>query len=227
MRMSRPLARRTLLVAAATAALTLLAGCETRVPHAQFPELTYSELPPFDLNVARIDVVEQYRSPGKKPHVEQLFPVIPALAAQRWARDRLKAVGNEGVARFTIVYAGVVEVPLKRTKGIEGMFTIDQSERYDGAIEVKLQILDGQGRELASVSTRAERSHSVPEDITLLGREKVWFEMTEAMMNDLNAALDQQIKQNFGRWLVHGATPGGGTSPVAPREGPVKTTPLN
>jgi hypothetical protein len=219
------------LLVAAVAALGLLAGCETQVPHAQFPELTYSQFPPFNLNVARVDVVQQYHSPGKKPNVEQLFPVIPALAAERWARDRLKAVGNDGVCRFTIVYAGVVEVPLKRTTGLQGVFTVDQSERYDGAIEVKIQILDGQGNELASVSTRAERSHSVPEDITLLGREKAWFEMTEAMMNDLNTALDQQIRQNFTRWLVAGATPTGGISggaaPASPRSSaPVTTTPL-
>jgi hypothetical protein len=235
MRMSRPLARRTFLVATTAAALGLLAGCETQVPHAQFPELTYSQLPPINLNVARVDVVQQYHPPGKKPHVEQLFPVVPALAAERWARDRLRAVGNDGVVRFTVVYAGVVEVPLKRTTGIQGMFTVDQSERYDGAIEVKIQILDGQGNELASVSTRAARSHSVPEDITLLGREKAWFEMTEQMMNDLNTALDQQIKQNFAQWLVQGATPSGGMgggvsggmSPAAPRSpAPVTTTPL-
>ncbi|MGH3265664.1 MAG: hypothetical protein ACRDNS_27145 [Trebonia sp.] len=215
-----------MLVAAATVALGLLAGCETQVPSDQFPEITFGQLPPIDLNVGRIEVVQQYHPPGKKPHVEHLFPVVPALAAERWARDRLKAVGTDGVARVVVVYAGVVEVPLKRTTGIEGMFTVDQSERYDGAIEIKIQIVNGQGQELDSVSTRAARSHSVPEDITLLGREKAWYQMTVAMMNDINTALEQQIKQNFSQWVVQGAAPGGVTPPAVPREGPVQTTPL-
>lgn len=223
--MRRVLSRRTVFLAAASAALGLLAGCETQVPRSDFPELAYSQLPPINLSVARIDVIQQYHPPGKKPNVEHLFPVVPALAAERWARDRLKAVGADGVARVTVVYAGVVEVPLKRMGGIEGAFTTEQSERYDGAIEIKIEILTGDGRMAASVSSRAERRRTVPEDITLLGREKVWFEMTEAMMNDLNASLDRQIKENFGRWLVGGAAPGGGGS-TSPSEGPIKVTPL-
>lgn len=193
----RPLIRRSLLFAA----LLLAAGCETEVPRPGFPELAYSHLPPIRLDVARIEVVQRYRPPARKPNVEHLFPVVPAMAAERWARDRLKAAGSAGVARVTVVYAGVVEVPLKRTGGLAGMFTTEQSERYDGAIEVSIDVLDGAGRTMASVSSRAERRRTVPEDITLLGREKVWFELTEAMMNDLNISLERQIREHLGRWL--------------------------
>lgn len=221
--MRRALSRRSVLLGAA---LALLAGCETQVPRSQFPELAYSQLPPINLNVARVEVVQQYHPPGKKPNVEHLFPVVPALAAERWAHDRLKAVGADGMARVTIVYAGVVEVPLKRMGGIEGAFTKEQSERYDGAIEVKIDILTGDGRQAASVSTRAERRRTVPEDITLLGREKVWFEMTEAMMNDLNASLERQIKDNFGNWLVSGASPAAPGAAPAPSGGTIRVTPL-
>jgi hypothetical protein len=57
------------------------------------------------------------------------------------------------------------------------------------------------GRQLAMVSSRATRSRSVPENITLAERERVWFRLTESMMNDLNLALEQQIREHFARWL--------------------------
>jgi hypothetical protein len=79
------------------------------------------------------------------------------------------------------------------------------------------------------VSSRAQRSRTVPEDVTLNDREKVWFEMTEALMNDLNASLERQIYYNMGDFVLRGGGPmsapgaggaGGGTirsEPLPPR----------
>lgn len=224
--MRHTMSRRLVILAAAAMMSLGFPGCETTVPRSGFPDLAYSHLPPINLAVSRVDVVQQYRPPGKAPNVEHLFPVLPALTAERWARDRLKPAGADGVVRVTVVTASVVEVPLKRTTGIQGMFTTDQSERYDGALEIKVDLVTADGREAASVSSRAERRRTVPENITLLAREKVWFEMTEAMMNDLNASLERQIRENFRRWLVGGGgATGGGASPGR-SDGPVQITPL-
>ena len=223
--MGRNVRRRTILIAAGAAALMGVAACETTVPRSGFPELAYSHLPPINLAVSRVDVVQEYRAPGNKPNVEHLFPVVPALVAERWARDRLKPVGADGIARVTVKNASVVEVPLERTSGIRGMLTTDQAERYDGAIEIAIEIVAPDGRVAGSVASRAERRRTVPEDITLLEREKVWFEMTEAMMNDLNASLERQIRDNLSRWLVEGGA-ARGVSPGAPTGGPVRTAPL-
>src|SRR6185295_5277981 len=126
-------------------------------------------------------------------NVEQQFPVRPADAAARWARERLQAVGAEGVAVVKIVNASVVEVPLPRTTGVRGAFTTDQSERYDGVLEVEVDASSRVRGSTAMVKSRAQRSRSVAENVTLNDRDKVWFEMTEALMNDLNASLERQI----------------------------------
>ena len=191
----------------AALALAALAGCETSVRAPDFPQLTYAHLTPFRLAVARVEVVVDYTSPAREPNVEHLFPVHPAAAAERWARDRLRAAGpalgsaGGGLVRATVVNAAVVEVPLKRTTGLRGAFTIDQSERYDGLIEMRIELTAADGRRRATVTSRAERSRTVPENISIQDREKVWFEMTEAMMNDLNASLERQIRKNFAPYL--------------------------
>lgn len=189
--------RRLRILALAACAAAALSGCETKAPGANFPALTYGHLAPIRLDVARIEISSTYTPPTVKPNVDHLFPVTPLTAAKGWAGDRLKAVGAAGLARVTIRNAGVVEVPLKRTKGLKGMLTTEPSERYDGVIEIEIRILDGGGRERGSVSSRAERSRSVSENISLRGREKVWFEMTEAMMNDLNTAIETQIRRRL------------------------------
>lgn len=195
MNVSRPAVFVALVIAAG------LAGCETPVPKPVFPDLTYGHLPPIRLKVARIEVVPAYVSPAKKPNVEHLFPVAPAVAAARWLRDRLQAVGGRGLVRATVLQGGVVEVPLEKTTGLRGVFTVDQSERYDAVLEVRIRIIREDGSEAAMVTSRAERSRTVAEDITPYAREKIWFAMTEAMLNDLNAQLERQIRTHFTGYL--------------------------
>ncbi len=185
----------------AAAICGVLAGCQTPDPEPAYPELSYAHFGAIALDVQRIEVVRAYAPPAKKPNVEHLFPVSPLAAAERWINDRLRAAGRTGVARATISRASVVEVPLKRTSGVRGVFTKDQSERYDGQIEITISILGADGREKANVSSRAERSRTVAEDASPIDREKVWFEMTEAMMNDLNAALQRQINEHFRAYI--------------------------
>lgn len=182
-------------------AMAILASCETSLPLDGFPELRYNHLPPIRLDAARIEVVEQYKSTGVKPYVEHDFPQRPAALAARWATDRLKAVGAGNLVRLTVVKGSVVEVPLARTGGVKGVFTVDQSEQYDGTLTVRIEIIGPGGRQKAYVMSQATESRSVPEDITLADREKVWFRMTEAMMNNLNLSLERQIKQHFKAWL--------------------------
>jgi hypothetical protein len=186
-------------LAAAGGALLALAGCETPAPGNRFPELGYSHLPQLSLAVGRIDIVQEYRPPSQPPNVEHMFPVRPAAAAERWARDRLKAAGGPGELRVVIVRAAVVEVPLKQSGGIRGAFTNEQAERYDGEMEMRLELTAPEAS--GTVSARAERRRTVPEDISLADREKVWFQLTEAMMNDLNESLERQVKKNFANWL--------------------------
>ena len=182
-------------------AVAILASCETTLPLNEFPELRYSHLAPIRLDAVRIELVEQYKSIGARPYVEHEFPHRPATIAARWATDRLKAVGTANVVRVTILKGSVVEVPLARTTGVKGVFTIVQSEQYDGTLAVRIEIIGPGKRQLAYVTSQATVSRSVPEDITLADREKVWFRMTEAMMNDLNLSLERQIRQHFKSWL--------------------------
>ena len=181
----------------AVVAIAMLSGCETPPPPSGFPQLSYAHLEPIKLDVAQIKIVSEYRSTGVAPNVEHLFPVKPQAAAERWSRARLNPVGASGTARVTIRRASVVEVPLARSTGVRAMLTTDQAERYDGVIEIAIAILDGEGRQSGAVVSRAQRSKSVPENISLYDREKTWFDMVEAMMNDINASLESQIKKHL------------------------------
>ena len=188
-------------LASILAVVFLLTGCATEVQKPGFSQISFAHLQPISLNVARIEVENRYVSPATRPNVEHEFPVSPAAVASNWGRDRLRAVGQSGVAWVVVRRASVVEVPLKRTTGVTGAFTRDQSERYDAIIDMMVELRDADGNVRVTAESTAKRSRSVSENVSLIEREKIWFEMTETMMSDLNTALENQVRIHMKEWI--------------------------
>ena len=130
---------------AALASLVLLASCAAKVERPTYAEITFAHLPPINLDVAEIKVVSTYKGSLQAPHVEHEFPVGLLATAKRWAEDRLKPVGSDGIAIVTIEEASAKETELEKTEGLKGVFTTDQSERYDAVIRIKIEA-DNPGR---------------------------------------------------------------------------------
>ncbi len=180
---------------------TALAACTTPPPAPRFPQITFKHLPACRLNAARLDIVEAYSpAPGARD-VAAGMPVPPAVAAREWATDRLSPVGSAGEIVFTITDASVIEVPLKRTTGLRGVVTDDQSERYDGHLAARINISDGRGGR-GEVKAEVSRSRTVAENISLNDRDKIWFEITDAMIHDLDKELDAAVRNFLQRFLV-------------------------
>jgi hypothetical protein len=197
----RPLPGSARLAVAALGAC-MLAACATPAPKPTYPELTWTHLAPFKLNVAEVEVVSEYEPPFKDPNVEHLFPLPPEQAARRWARDRIVAAGTEGRARVVIKRASVVEVPLELTEGVRGYFTTEQAQRYDAVVEVAIEVRGPRGYRDGFATAQAERSRTVPEDVTLNERERIWFDITEALMKDFDAEMDRNIRRHLQRFLM-------------------------
>ena len=182
--------------------LVFLAACETPVATQTLPELTYGHLSKFTLDVADVAVAAKYLPPMKAPNVDHLFATPPGKALRRWAADRLKAGGRRGSARFLIVNAQVKEVPLKLDKSFTGAFTKQQSRRYEATVEVSLEILDDKGFRKGFANARVSRSRTMREDASINDRERLWFDLTDALMQDFNAELEKNIRQYLGGYLM-------------------------
>jgi hypothetical protein len=188
------------------AVLTMaLTACETTPQPVRFPDLTYAHLGAIRLDVDRIDIASEYQAPLRAPNVDHLFPTPPERAMRRWAQDRLVAAGSGTgrYARFVITDAKVTETDLPRTTGLTGAFTKDQSQRYDLSMSAAIEIREERGNyRTGYVTATTSRSRTVAEDITINEREKVWFDMLEQAMKELNAELERQIRANMTRFLA-------------------------
>ena len=181
--------------------LQTVVGCAYDAQKPGFPQISFAHLQPISLNVARVEVENRYVPPATRPNVEHEFPVSPAASALNWGRDRLRAVGSAGVARVIVHRASGVEVPLQKSTGLKGLFTRDQSERYDAVIGMMVEVRDQAGKVRVTAESIAKRSESVSENVSLSEREKVWFRMTEAMMVDLNTSLENQVRIHMKDWI--------------------------
>lgn len=180
----------------------VLVACTAPSPAPEYPEITFTHLSPIRLDAATLEIVDAFKPSLSAPNVEHLMPVSPAAAARRWAADRLMPAGNGGRIVFTILDAGVIETPLERTTGVRGVVTKDRSERYDAVLKVRITVEGGGGRRSGEVSADAMRSRTVLEGLSLNEREKIWFQMTEELVTDINGELDSAIRDFLKPFLL-------------------------
>ncbi len=191
--------------AIALAALAVLAaalsGCNAPPPSAAYAEITFSHLEPYRFEVAAVEVVVPFVAPLKPPHVEHLSPTPPADLMRRWVADRIvavSAVGADGAVRVTISDARIVMTVLKVNEDLKDRFTTEQVARYDARAEMLIEVLDGRNLVRAHAGAVATRSRTVPEGLNMRQRDQVLYELTEALIADLDRALGPNIE----RYLV-------------------------
>jgi hypothetical protein len=181
----------------AIAATLALGACTSAPPRPQARQISFANLAPISFDVARIEVVQQYQPPQVPPNVEHLTPVQPTDAIRRWANERVRAMGSSGTMRVIIKDASITETHLKPTTGVRGTFTTDQSERYDGRLSVDLVVEVPSRQFQGYTGATVSRTISVPENVSLQGREDAWHSLVERMMADLNAKLEEGIDGNL------------------------------
>lgn len=175
-----------------------LASCDTPPKRQSFPEITFQHLQPFRLDVARVQIVDGYQ-PDPGADIGGQFPEAPTAVARQWAQDRLAAVGQQGEAIYTITLAKATQTPLKRSQGMAAMTHKDQSDRYDLAMTVNLEVRSG--GKAGAVTAQTARSQTVREDMTLNQREGVLFNLLDVTMKDVNAQMEKLIPQYLGGFL--------------------------
>ena len=181
------------------AAFTLIAlavsGCASP-PAPKFPELRFTHLPKITLDVASIEIVDNFQ-PAGVAHIENRMPVSPETALRNWAQDRLQAGGVSGVAKFIINSAAVTETKLTKKGGITGAFTTQQSHRYDADLRVELR-LEGVPRvSKAYAEANVTRAQTLGEDASINVREQMWFDLTESLMKDYDPLMSASIRTHL------------------------------
>jgi hypothetical protein len=162
-----------------------------------FAPLRYNDLPPIQLKVASIAIEQRFVPSGVPPDVSDRDPASPIEALKAMANDRLQAFGTANKAVFSILDASLTR----------------EDDVVSGSLTVSLAILDDSGAQLgyAQAHEQSRRTGRVRD------LRSVLYDMTKAMMNDMNIEFEYQIRHHLKRWLTDS------TAPAAP----VEQTPLD
>lgn len=181
--------------------LLALAACASPPPPPEFRPISFAARGMLALDVAAIDVERRYRPPLAEPNVEHGFPITPVAALEAWPRERLRAAGSSGTARFVIEEASVVREALPKAGGLKGLVTTEQEARYSALFKVALKVAGADGRS-GEVRTEARRARSLPEGVTLNERDRFFYELTRDTLAELDTALEQNIREHLADFLL-------------------------
>ena len=178
----------------------IITACSTTSAPTQ-RDISFSKYPKINVAVANIEVIENYKSPQKAPNVEHLMPRSPSDAMQIWVHDRLRATSSDKLLQININDASVISTNLPRTKGITGLFTVDQEKRYDARLEIEMKLYGDSSLSEANTSVTVTRSITIPENATVNSRHVAYEKMLADLMKDLNDKLEQNIQNYFRNYI--------------------------
>ena len=177
-------------------------SCQTVGKLEKFPTMTFTHLSKMRLLVRDIKILELQKNQITPPYITHQFPISPAEATRRWAKDKLQIGGKKNTARLIIKIAEAKQIPLKIDKTFVGSFKNQQSDRYETGIFAKLEILNEKKEIKAMVEAKAEHFKTVSEATSLSDRRKIWYNMIEVLMNEFNKEIDKNINNNFQKYLI-------------------------
>lgn len=178
-----------------------LTGCEKTLPQASYHELRFNHPPFINLDIAKIEIVEKYRSPLRLPNVEHELPVAPATIMRNWVKDRLRAKGTNGIARFTIVDASVKVEDLAKKNDLKATFTMVQSTRYRARLSAKLEVETAGGLGKGFASAISSRQRTMPEAVSINERHDELDNFVKEAALDFDKIMVKNIKKFLGPFL--------------------------
>jgi len=184
-----------------------LAACGGAPPN--YPPLRYDYLPPIRLNVARIEVRQDFVPSGVAPDITSLDPAPPVEALRQMAADRLKPFGSAGQAVLVIQNASMIR----------------NGDTITGTFAVRLDIYTSANNRVGYAEARVSRTHTGHIDDI----HSLLYDMTKQLMDEMNVQLEYQIVHSLRDWVATGAAAPGavqqqplGASGVVPPPVPLR-----
>ena len=175
-----------------------LSACGSSLEPAAPTHITFAADMVLNVDATSVYVEFASASPREYPHVGYRSPVTFEDAVKNWVDSRFELTGKTvNALRVTVKEADITEELLPVKTGFTGAFKKEQAAKYEAKLEVRLQIVDPIGKVVASASSEAWNTHTVPEDATETDKQIVWVEMVKKAFDSLDQGLIPQVRQSM------------------------------
>jgi hypothetical protein len=179
-------------------------GCQSTPAPPPLPAMTFTRYQPIYLDVANVDVIDEYKSPQQDPYVEHLLSISPADAMKIWVKDRLKGSGADKSLQVVIKDASVMRHPAETQDALLGPAP---NRRYDARIEVDMRIYGSGAMSEANINVIATQTITVSDSASLDERNRIFYRMIYDLMESANAELEKQTFTYFHKYIMYAQTP--------------------
>lgn len=201
--------RKSLLMMAALTVLTpvALSGCASTASSGRPADLTFAQMAPLELNVGAMHVVNQTQ-PSGNPRVS------PAAALTNYANRRLKAVGGEGTLNFVIQQASLTSAESQGTGNWTDALQLSKPMEYTVTMRVGLDLVERTTRPNVRSAFTLERKKTLPAGASLADRDREINQLIEAMVRDMDTAVQRGLAENMKILVTPGALTFGTPAPL-------------
>jgi hypothetical protein len=183
--------------------ILFLAACQNTHAPTKMPIPHFTHKPALSLQVRDISVTEDYEFPSKSPYIEHTLDYPPSEMFTIWLKDRLKADGASSYIQASITDASIQKTELPKTPGIKGLFTNDQTEKYDAKMVVQLRLYNEERTiAIADVNATSTRSITIAENASVVERDTAYYNLSKALVNDIGNELEKQIRRVFAAYIL-------------------------
>lgn len=186
-------------------ALSALAACSSSsTTYDPQPAMTFSHIQPVRLLVNDVQVISRFQSPLREPNIEHELKTAPENALRQWAQAKFRpALSGDHQLRVTIRDASVKKEKIETDSGIVGFFTDEQKFRYTARADVLVEVYRGSAlSRLAWIEASAVREMTTPESTSLRDRDDALFEMTEALIQEIDVKTSEATGLHFAPFVV-------------------------
>jgi hypothetical protein len=177
------------------AVIAVTSACTTKIPQGQpLPELTYQHLKPYALQASRITIDNQYSPVTDPQDMSSSFPTPPDIAVRRYLENRFEAGGTGNEIVFSIEEAYVYQRVEGQTGGLSALFGNRGKEVYDMMTKVRFYQRNALKEEGQSTTLTFERSLNLPQNYSLVQKEKAKLEFLESFIKSVDVAMLEAIE---------------------------------
>ncbi len=182
---------------------SFLAGCTAQAPGQPAAPASGPPRPPL-----RLAVGELVAGDGPPPlpvanFIDERRSRELAEALRQRLRARLTPAGGAPTARFELEQVALTErLAAGRQGGVAGLVRREPTFAQEGAIAVRLRILEAGGRKLGQTRVSVQRARSLPAGSAVTTRDEGARALAADLLAQFDDALEVAVRDTLGPWLV-------------------------
>ena len=161
------------------------------------PQLTFEQLKPIPVNVAKINITSQTMRGAKAWDIANTMTTPPDTAMRRYLDNRFKVNGRHGVLDIHLAKATVVQESAPNENRLLSYIPLANNEDYTLEIVLDLKSSYLSGQPDSATQTRFIRRVRMPLNVTLAYRDAKLQRTLEELIRDIDEGLSLTLSNQF------------------------------